>query len=93
MHTASRQLYTDFTEGYEPFQVQYNTTKHIYSISRATIAVHKMTGSTVHTTPISLMSDEAQQYLTVKLNTGVIALLVFLFTTLRVLSLIYKIVL
>ena len=64
-------MYTDLTEGYtEPFQVQYNTTKHIYSISRATIAVHKMTGSTVHTTPISLMSDEAQQYLTVKLNTG-----------------------
>ena len=31
-----------------------------------------MTGSTVHTTPMSLMSDEAQQYLTVKLNTGVI---------------------
>ena len=29
-----------------------------------------MTGSTVHTTPMSLMSDEAQQYLTVKLNTG-----------------------
>ena len=66
-------MYTDLTEGYtEPFQVQYNTTKHIYSISRATIAVHKVTGSTVHTTPISLMSDEAQQYLTVKLNTGVL---------------------
>ena len=64
-------MYTDLTEGYtEPFQVQYNTTKHIYSISRATIAVHKVTGSTEHTTPISLMSDEAQQYLTVKLNTG-----------------------
>ena len=68
-------MYTNLTEGYaESFQVQYNTTTHIYSISRATIAVHKLTGSIVHTTPISFMSDEVQQYLTVKLNTGLIAL-------------------